>query len=167
MNDWITVTNLADGAEKGEIRVSLAAGTQYQIHRFYPELRLPSESEVSKGHSESDEHVYDSVHGPTSSNSSEVESADSEPIILPQRPPNPLTPVAPVHKKPAHSTARPPKEATEETSSEIAIDLMIEEARNLPKVFDTEKNEKVLPSTFVTFSSSKWKSLHQYRTSRF
>ena len=58
VNDWMPVVDLKTGAEKGQLRVTLAAGTERQIGS----LVMPGWRPENRKSLEEDEHLYDSVH---------------------------------------------------------------------------------------------------------
>ena len=135
VNDWMPVIDLKTGAEKGQLKINLAAGTERQIAK----LVMPGWRPESKESSNEDEHVYDSVHideeedeeDPSINGAREVES-DREEV-----------------EEQEVEVAVPEGDECEEGEEEstfFSCIVRIEEGQNLP-------HKRSLPSTYLTFAS--------------
>ena len=141
VNDWMPVIDLKTGAEKGQLKINLAAGTERQIAK----LVMPGWRPGSKESSNEDEHVYDSVHndeeedeedasihgGGEGSGAREVESGREE-----------------VGEQEVEVAVPEGDycEGGEEESTFFSCVVRIEEGQNLP-------HKRSLPSTYLTFAS--------------
>jgi hypothetical protein len=78
----VSVLDLLRGTERGELRITLAAGTDEQVRRFEPMLKpdktLQTETVSEERNSEDEERIYDSVHDSHESSSSESSRVDIE-----------------------------------------------------------------------------------------
>lgn len=114
--------------------VELSSPSESAIPVNFKSVAVQVEKSVDPDDSE---HIYDSVHSvSTDSGSLDPQSGQST-IIIPQP-----------RQNVGSSTS---KQA--ESRKSVLVQVTIEEARNLPRVFDTTRGEKTLPSTFVTFTS--------------
>jgi hypothetical protein len=167
VSDWMPVTKLSDGSERGQIRVTLAAGSDKQVKRLLLNQTSSEEEEPSS------EHLYDSVWESTTTSSSVsfqkesfVPAGRNGPKEQQQQPRKAREIVSKGHHHHVDSQRRhhegkklredasvtkPP--AAAEAKKYFRADVTVEEARNLPKVFNQLKSEKTPPSAFVTFSS--------------
>ena len=146
-NDWLPVTDLVTGAERGQLQVTLAAGTEEQLlRRLMPQLsegtssaagtpRTTTADRDDDDKEQESEHLYDTVgdeEDPEEEEEEEVANEGREETVVS------LT-----------STLPPPT-----TTQLFKAKVRVEEARKLPRVFDPVRKEKVAPSTFITFSSA-------------
>ena len=152
-DDWISVTDLATGSEKGQIRVTLAAGSKDQMRHLLqiweetPKSIISVEKEKDDEEAETvSEHIYDTVEEASEEEEdleefqrlrSEEEDQRQKKSTVFQRD---FEPVRSIQRHSERKTA-------------FRVYIHIDEARNLPRVFDALCNKKKSPSTFVTFSS--------------
>ena len=150
--DWLPVTDLVSGAERGELQVTLAAGTETQLERMSPRnaeegarpssvSRLAERREENENDETESEHLYDTV-------GDEEEEEEEGHKEMPCRESH-IT--ATTEEETTASTVRPV--LLERQKPQFQATVKVEEARKLPRVFDPARKEKVPPSTFVSFTS--------------
>jgi hypothetical protein len=178
VNDWIPVTDLKEGNEKGELKVTLAAGVEAQIAKLVPiqGLREPRKEKTNGREEElvtedDDEHIYDSVNGDETSEYEEP---------APKSCPPPQNKIR-VHFSPKEDKEHelseglqsmtllpgrkdeggepgPKEKGQDEDATDINVGsyfsavVSVEEGRNLPSVSDG-RGGRLAPSTYLTFAS--------------
>eukprot|EP00095_Tigriopus_kingsejongensis_P007593 maker-scaffold417_size177606-snap-gene-0.49 protein:Tk07593 transcript:maker-scaffold417_size177606-snap-gene-0.49-mRNA-1 annotation:"hypothetical protein D910_05392" len=198
VNDWVGVQSLTTGEDVGQIRVTLAAGSETQIQKLKPLLGLTSDSIVvseikASARREFDglsDHVYDSADTSsrlspppspprTGSHGGEERISFSrcgDPRDVSQCDAKREATSAPVlmHTNGTSSRSACDAHGRDESAVEIVDDevktcqggedtsfpphflgqIHIEEARNLPRVFDaSQPDQRAQPSCYVSFAS--------------
>ena len=190
VDDWLPVNDLDSSHERGQIRVTLAAGRDVQIRQLMPHdlVRTSTDDqerdETLKVEDEDEEHLYDTVHeesleheeeehkdtpgSTTSSTTPLVDPSSSSEESLPSQEEAPRQPFAhpSPHSQfiPKRTTVSHPELPTQRPVPDPAvgkdgkkffkIQLSLEEARNLPRVYDPVRQDRVPPSTYLTFTGS-------------
>ncbi len=158
--DWLPVNDLVTGAEMGQVKVTLAVGTEKQLYRM--ENKNSGKTKPNEGDEESEEHLYDTVGEEEEEGDEELQQQQQQQRHQQQQQQVTQTPGtesptrAPASLQPA-PTVGPAKRTATATIGNTATPVFvaqvkIEEARKLPRVFDPCKQCKVEPTTFVTFS---------------